>query len=210
MNQPTLFYFYDALCGWCYGFSPVINQIAAEFSDRLQIEVISGGMITGNRIGPIGEVAPYIQKAYRDVEKATGVTFGPAFLEGILGPGQAIFTSIPAAIALAAFREQRPEKTLAYATALQQAIYFDGVDPADILAFAPYAEPFGLAPAAFAEQLRETHFADLAMADFQVTARFGIQGFPSVVVAKDEKYYLMSRGYLPYAQLAEGLDKLLS
>jgi len=26
----TLYYFYDALCGWCYGFSPVIAKLADE------------------------------------------------------------------------------------------------------------------------------------------------------------------------------------
>ena len=38
--KPTLFYCYDAYCGWCYGFSPVIKQIAATYKTQLNIEVI--------------------------------------------------------------------------------------------------------------------------------------------------------------------------
>jgi putative protein-disulfide isomerase len=29
--QPTIFYCYDAYCGWCYGFSPVMKQVAEEY-----------------------------------------------------------------------------------------------------------------------------------------------------------------------------------
>ena len=62
-DKPTFFYVYDALCGWCYGFSPVMQNVAAKYDDRLNFEVISGGMVTGPRVGPIGQVAPYIKSA---------------------------------------------------------------------------------------------------------------------------------------------------
>ncbi len=61
MKKGKLIYVYDALCGWCYGFSPVISKIHKEYKDSLEFEVISGGMILGDRIGPIGEVASYIK-----------------------------------------------------------------------------------------------------------------------------------------------------
>ena len=43
--SPVVIYCYDAYCGWCYGFSPVIKQIAEEYKDHFDIEVLSGGMI---------------------------------------------------------------------------------------------------------------------------------------------------------------------
>lgn len=33
-----LFYCYDAYCGWCYGFSPVIKEIEEEFKEKAQYE----------------------------------------------------------------------------------------------------------------------------------------------------------------------------
>ncbi|MFW5658939.1 MAG: hypothetical protein ACOCZ8_03040, partial [Bacteroidota bacterium] len=44
-KKPTMkvIYVYDALCGWCYGFSPNIQQLHDEFGDRVDFEVVSGG-----------------------------------------------------------------------------------------------------------------------------------------------------------------------
>jgi putative protein-disulfide isomerase len=42
MNQPIIYYCYDAYCGWCYGFSKVMIQIEKEYKDKLQFEVLSG------------------------------------------------------------------------------------------------------------------------------------------------------------------------
>jgi putative protein-disulfide isomerase len=58
-----MLYFYDALCGWCYGFSPVMQKTAEVYQDQFEFQVVSGGMISGSRIGPIGTVAPYIKTA---------------------------------------------------------------------------------------------------------------------------------------------------
>lgn len=103
---PTLYYCYDAYCGWCYGFSPVIRRIFEEYriirqtglsknvtrlpeksddgpsadepSVRLELafEVLSGGMILPEKPRPISVMAPYIQKAYKTVEERTGIKFG--------------------------------------------------------------------------------------------------------------------------------------
>jgi hypothetical protein len=71
--QHKIIYIYDALCGWCYGFSPVMQQLQEKYAGKLEFEVLSGGMIMGLRAGPIGEVAAYIEKAYPDVESETCV-----------------------------------------------------------------------------------------------------------------------------------------
>ena len=104
-DKIKLIYVYDALCGWCYGFSPVIDQFAKKYKNDLTFEVISGGMVTGGRIGSIGEVAGYISWAYKDVENATGIKFGNNFLNKTLKDGKAIFTSIPPAIAMSVFKD---------------------------------------------------------------------------------------------------------
>jgi putative protein-disulfide isomerase len=137
-----LIYIYDALCGWCYGFAPAMRDFYQNHKDDFEsIQVVSGGMITGERIGAIGEVAPYIKTAFKDVEKRTGVKFGQTFLTDILEEGSTIFTSIPPAITLSVFKKEtqnnpelageKNEKILHYAQDLQSLIYFDGIVPED-------------------------------------------------------------------------------
>ena len=105
--NPTIIYCYDAYCGWCYGFSPVINKIAGEYKDKLEIEVLSGGMMVGEEAMPIEKIGPYIQTAYRRVEELSGIKFGDDFLWHINNPDKSdwVMNSEKPAIALCILKE---------------------------------------------------------------------------------------------------------
>ncbi|MBP8248113.1 MAG: DsbA family protein, partial [Phenylobacterium sp.] len=47
MQTPHLIYFADAMCSWCYGFSPVIADIRKTFGRTLPIQLIMGGLRPG-------------------------------------------------------------------------------------------------------------------------------------------------------------------
>jgi len=204
-----IIYVYDALCGWCYGFSPVITDIEKKYRDRFDFEVISGGMVTGDRIGSIGEVAPYIKWAYKDVEKATGVKFGNTFLNETLEKGEAIFTSIEPAIALSIFKDFKKEDNIAFAGALQKAIYYDGIEPLNLEAYGKIAQRFGLDSADFVSKMEDTYFKNLAYEDFKNAAAFGVRGFPTLIAEINEQYYQLANGYMPLESLETNLQELL-
>ena len=65
----TIIYCYDAYCGWCYGFSPVIRRLSHEYAHQLNFEVLSGGMILHEKPLAISVTARYIQNAYKKVEE---------------------------------------------------------------------------------------------------------------------------------------------
>lgn len=196
-----IIYAYDALCGWCYGFSPVIEAFYRKHREEIDFEVLSGGMVTGERIGPIGEVASYIRWAYREVEKATGVKFGDAFLKDILEEGTAIFNSVPPAIALNVFKSYRANEAVLFAAALQKAIYFDGLAPEDINAYGPLAGKFGIDEKTFVQQIAEDKFLAQAQKEFYRTQQLGVQGFPTVFAEVENSYYPLTRGYTSLAEL---------
>ena len=202
-----LYYCYDALCGWCYGFSPVMTQFYAKYRAEVDLEVISGGMITGPRIGPIGEVAPYIKSAHKVVEERCGVKFGSAFLDGVLEEGSTIFTSIPPAIALSVVKDQSPTNALDYAAQLQTAIYYDGIDPSDLNAYAVRAEKYGLDRDKFVAAMQEERYTAAAEADFATSARFGVTGFPTLVAGVGERYVALTRGYTDLAALEQNFTQ---
>lgn len=207
--KPKIIYVYDALCGWCYGFSPVINALHEEFHESFDFIVLSGGMITGDRIGPIGEVAPYIKHAYRDVEKATGVTFGSAFLKNVLEEGTAVFTSIPPALALTAFKSRFPNKSINFAHDLQKAIYFNGIEPQNEEAFAAIAANYGWDPKAFLIEMRSDSVHSSTMREFELVKEWGVQGFPTLLIKTNNELIAVSRGYTDLATLRKRVMKFV-
>ncbi len=209
MEKAKIIYVYDALCGWCYGFSPVITAVHEKYGDELAFEVISGGMITGKRIGPIGEVAPYISWAYKEVENTTGVEFGEGFLEGVLKDGKTVFSSIKPAVALSVFKTWLPGKAVEFAGTLQKAVYFDGIAPEQAEAYGPYAEAYGIPAGEFVEKMKDEAYLKLAEKDFQKSAALEVNGFPSVFFVQGDTAWLIARGYTPFEPLDERIQKLL-
>ena len=201
MEKPTLVYIYDALCGWCYGFSPVMKRLHETHRDHLNFDVLSGGMVMGNRVGPIGQVAPYIAWAYKQVEERTGVTFGEGFLKGVLEPGTAIFSSEKPGIALTVFKTEQPDEAVAFAHDLQRAVYFDGLDLQADETYAELVRPYGLDGAGFVEKLNDFRFRQKTYAEFQAVSKLGVTGFPTVLLLTPEKNYVLSRGYAPFEEL---------
>lgn len=206
----TLYYIYDALCGWCYGFSPVMKQLHENYQHEIEFKVISGGMVLGERSGPIGKVAPYIKDAYKRVEEMTGVIFGEPFLNE-LDKGEMVFSSDMPSRALASFRTVYPKRQVEFAHALQSAIYSKGMAPQADSTYVYLAEEMGIADAVFfAADLRLSASAQLAENDYREAQRFQANGYPTVIVEHGGNYYLIARGYTDYASLEERLKQVLS
>lgn len=41
-TKPLILYVYDAMCGWCYGFGPVVKKAAEVFADDFDFVAASG------------------------------------------------------------------------------------------------------------------------------------------------------------------------
>jgi putative protein-disulfide isomerase len=208
-TRPELIYVYDALCGWCFAFSPVMQQVEQTYGDRLNIRVVSGGLRTGTSVEPISSMAGYIQQAYKRVEEMSGVRFGEPFLNGTLKKGTMRLDSEPFARAMAIVRERKPEQALAFARLLHKLIYVDGVDPLTDAAYAPYAEQVGVPQGEFLAAMAEPHYRDLAQADFQLAQQLGATGFPALFVRLEGKLYRLANGYMNYNELQPTLEEVL-
>jgi putative protein-disulfide isomerase len=210
MKDIKITYYYDALCGWCYGFSPVFNQIYAEYQSKITFDVVSGGLFLGNRVGPINEVAPYIKAgAYKTVESTTGVKFGKGFIENGLEQGKMMLNSLYPAIALCIVKADYPEHTVAFAGLLHQAFYVDGMDPVKVDGYAAYAASLGIDTAEFNEKMKNPVYEQHALAEFSFAGQQGLGGYPALVLEVDGKREVLSSGYVSYAVLKGKVDFVL-
>ncbi len=210
--KPILIYFYDAYCGWCYGFSPVIKNIYASFKDRLDIEVLSGGMMIGEETMPIEKIGPFIQNSYKRVEELTGIKFGEDFLWHVFNPGQSdwVMNSEKPAIALCIFKEYHPERQLEFATDLQYALNYEGRDLDDDEAYRHLLEKYSIQPEAFYSKLKSEEYKEAAYYEFALCKQLQVTGFPTVFIQTAElKFMMVARGYTDYDSLKERIENVL-
>lgn len=210
--KKTIFYCYDAYCGWCYGFSPVMKKIAEHFSDAIEVEVLSGGMLTSDHTISINKVAPYIQSAYKNVEELTGIKFGEDFLWHIDNPEESdwILNSEKPAIALCIFKEYYPARQLEFVSDLQYALNYEGRDLDDNEAYRHLLEKYSIQPEVFYEKLQSEEYKEMAYYEFALCKQLQVSAFPAVLMQlNDAKFYLLAKGYTAYEDLKERLENVL-
>ena len=212
MKKHVLFYCYDAYCGWCYGFSPVMKKIAEQYKNELDFEVLSGGMMIGEQVQPIERIAGYIQTAYKRVEELSGIKFGEDFLWHITNPDKSDWqmNSEKPAIALCVFKEYYPEQQVAFASDLQYALNYEGRDLDDNEAYRHLLEKYNIPADKFYEQLKSEEFKERAYYEFALCKQLQVNGFPCVLLQENEsKFYLVSKGYTDFETMNERLKNML-
>ena len=212
-DMKSLIYCYDAYCGWCYGFSPVMNKLAIEYSGLFDIEVLSGGMILPESPLPISVTSTYIQKAYRTVEERTGIKFGEDYLWHIFNPDKSDWFphSEKPAIALCVFKEYFPEMQVPFASDLQFALHYEGRDLCDDEAYRHLVSKYRLPQDEFYNRLRSDEYKQKAYYDFALVKQLQVTGFPTVLLqASESKFYLIARGYTDYNRLVENVERCLN
>lgn len=202
--QPSVYYCYDAYCGWCYGFSPVIKKLSEEWKQQIGFEVLSGGMIPKEMARPVSAIAGYIKEAYKTVEERTGIRFGPDYLWHIFNPDQSdwIQHSEKSAAALCIFKEIHPDRQVEFAADLQYALHFEGRDLTDDEAYRHLLYKYGIPDDSFYPLLNSEAYLEKARYEYALCKQLQVTGFPQVLIrTSDAQFYLLAKGYTDYETL---------
>ena len=199
-----IIYVFDVLCGWCFGFSPVMQEFYKKHTD-IKFTVISGGLVTGNRVGPMSNMASYIEKAIPGLEKTTGVKVGEEFKRQ-LKLGVRIQNSLTPAIALCILKEMLPDKQVPLAHAIQQAYFVKGEDLENEDTYATIAKSFELDEVEFRRKMADPLYENMATEEFEQAKKWGITGFPAVILNKGDSLIAISNGYTTFSDLESRLE----
>lgn len=208
----TIIYCYDAYCGWCYGFSPVIKKIAEEFQKEFRFEVLSGGMLLPEQPQPISVIADFIKENYQKVEAHTGIKFGSDYLFHINHADDSDWfpNSEKPAIALCILKEYMPDKAVQIASDLQYALHYEGRDLTDDEAYRHLLHEYEIDPDEFYTRLHSETYKEKAYYEFQLVKQLHVESYPQVLLQVSEsKFYLLAKGYTDYETLKNTISSVL-
>ncbi|WP_068397738.1 DsbA family protein [Kribbia dieselivorans] len=207
-DRVQLTYGFDAYCGWCYGFGPALHEFAEQNADRIDLQVLSGGLFTGPRAQPIGDF-PHIPGANDRIATLTGVTFGDDYQQ-VLTDGTRVMDSTDAATGLVALRRQAPERQLEFAGALQRAWYVDGRDLSDAEVYRDLAAELGLDPDAVVAAYLDPASRAEAEREFRELRQLGVDSYPTLLLHTDRGAVRLGGPVSSAATLTEALDQYLA
>lgn len=210
---PRIIYCYDAYCGWCYGFSPVIRKLEAQYESSIDFEVLSGGMILPEEPRHISVMANHFLSTCKAVEAHTGVKFGEDYLWHIKNPSQSDWFphSGKPAMALCVVKDTHPGLALSFASSLQFALHFEGRDLCDDEAYRHLLNDYPMPAEAFYTKLHSTEYREKAYYEFALCKQLKVTGFPAVFLQITEsRLYVLANGYADYDTLKARLENILS
>ena len=205
MEKPKVIYVFDPMCGWCYGFSPVISELSKTFEKDFTFEVISGGMVIGDREGPIGNMADYILSAIPRLQDYTGVEIGTPYIE-LLKEGTYFSSSELPSIALQVFKHLSDKHAIQFAHDIQYALFYHGKSLNDINTYLDLIEPYNIDREAFIAGMNDPKFSEATYNEFNYSDELGATGYPTILVQKGNEITVLARGFVSKDKLTTLLE----
>lgn len=209
MSQPAkVTYAFDAYCGWCYGFGQAVHDFAAANEERIELEVLSGGLFTGNRALPISAY-PHIPGANAEISRLTGVPFGRGYVR-TLREGTAVMNSAHPAAGLVALRRQDTKRALMAAGAIQRAWYIDGRNLSDVQVYRDVAAELGLDSQAVTSDYEDPTTSTEVENDFRAVRRLNVESYPTLLLHSTQGLRRLGGPISSADTLQRTLDEYLS
>lgn len=193
MPLSQIYYFFDPMCGWCYGFTPVLDVILKHYPE-IPLEIICGGMVPEHSEGPIGVKGQYISGAIPRVESYTGIKFGELYRKAV-EDGSIWNASFKPSVAVTIMKQLFPERTLELVKRLQKAHFFDGQSLNEDHVYPPILAEMGFDPEPFLTAMAEADWQQQTRREFSFTSDVGISGFPTLVGQRNKELFMITNGY---------------
>jgi len=199
----TLFYIMDPMCGWCYGFQPVLKEVIQALPDGVELRYVMGGLAPDSDEPMPVDMQQYIQKMWTSIAERTGAKFNFNFWTQCR-PRRSTY---PACRAVLATTLQDRAKIPVMIQAIQKAYYQEARNPSDNQTLIELARDIELDSEQFAKDLVSPEVEQLLEADFNFRNSLGVHGFPTLVL-KTDKYYGLAIGYSPAEPILKRLQTL--
>ncbi len=193
------------MCSWCYGFAPEMDRVLAALDGKAKLIVQSGGLRPFNKEPMTEEDKPRF-RGYREQVQARA---RPALDWSFFDREGYVMDTEPASRAVVTMRAMELD-SYTYLHAIQRAYFAANEDirQADVLA--RHAAAFGVAEATFHTWFESDGAREATLADFERARRFGVDGFPTLVLLAGGRAYGVAIGYAKAQTVLDNIDRALA
>ena len=203
-----LYYIMDVHCGWCYGNSENISTLELTFQDRIDIEILVGGMWLPPN-APIGgsQLYDFIKTHAPRMEATTGAQVTPLFYS-LTQDSSYTFSSLEPSCAITLIKEMNPSKALSFSSTLQKAIFKDGKRLDQLETYIPILKRLNLDLDFFkAHWLSNTNITNTTT-EFNLSNNL-VSGFPTLLIDIDGQKKVLASGYFNLTEMTQTIQTLI-
>ena len=179
MKTATLYYIYDPMCAWCYGFAQALDSLIKNLPNHIQYVKLLGGLAPDSNEPMPVPMQRFIKQNWQRIEATIpGVTFDYTFWE-TCHPRRSTY---PACRAVIAARQQGVELEDKMTDAIQRAYYQQAKNPSDIDTLIQLAIDLGLTASQFKHDLNSADTNNTLLGEIDQARQMNVSSYPSLVL----------------------------
>jgi putative protein-disulfide isomerase len=205
-----LIYVADPMCSWCYGFGPELTTLLNGIPDT-KVEIVLGGLRAYNTELMDENLKSTLLLHWEKVAQTSGLPFSATALSHT----DFIYDTEPACRAVVTARMLAPERALDVFHAIQHGFYAEGLDTTkgDVLAKISVdvlnSSGSNITQNDFLTLWSSEEAVTTCNNDFQQVQRWGVTGFPTLVLENGGELHLVTSGFVRTEALVERLQALI-
>ncbi|WP_328589013.1 DsbA family protein [Cognaticolwellia aestuarii] len=178
--RAQLFYIYDPMCSWCWGYAPTWQRLQRELTSEVDIIYGLGGLAEDSDVLMPEAMQVFLQQTWRKIAQQLGTEFNFDFWQHC-HPRRSTY---PACRATLIAREFGKEQEML--TAIQHAYYLQAKNPSNLDTLQALAVDIGLDSLDFLQKLKSQSVDEQLMVEINKMRSLPINGFPALVLVKEQ------------------------
>ncbi len=174
--KPILYYVYDPMCSWCWGYRPTWLVLQKKLASVVQINTRVGGLAEDSTVTMPKEMQGFLQQTWHKISAELGTKFNFDFWSQC----QPKRSTYPSCRAVIIARKYQKEQAMCFA--IQQAYYLHAQNPSELSTLIKIAAAIGLDAELFAQQMTSDELNQQLNTEIKAVRATPIQGFPSLVL----------------------------
>ncbi|WDE08892.1 DsbA family protein [Thalassomonas viridans] len=189
MEKPVLYYVYDPMCSWCWGYRPTWQSLQEKLKPVVEIQYRLGGLAPDSDAPMPVEMQHFLQQTWHKISRQLGTEFNFDFWS-LCRPRRSTYPACRAALIA---REYGKEQAMYLG--IQQAYYLQAKNPSDDDTLIEIAAGIGLDKAQFKAALDSREVRQKLLEEIAATRALPVQGFPSLVLAAADRQMPVTLDY---------------
>lgn len=203
-HDREIIYVGDPMCSWCWGIAPELDELKAGRQD-LPFRIVLGGLRPGpNAVEVDDRMAATLDHHWQAVGERSGQPFDRALLDrrGWRYDTEAACKSV------VVMRELDEDLAWPLFKRIQRLFYAEGIVPLGREELGPVIDEYDIDSGAFWAIFESDTATKATWQDFAQVHKWGIGGFPTVVLRDGNQGHLIASGYTEADRMLAALDEV--
>ena len=195
------------MCSWCWGISPALHELEQQAKQNsIAFRIVVGGLRPGGGDEWNQQFTSFLGHHWEEVQKRSGQPFN----HGLLQQDSFNYDTEPSCRAVVAARAIDATVEHTFFELVQHHFYVQNQDPNQVDFYAPICEKLGLDFATFKSLFESEEIKKRTQSEFAVNRQWGISGYPTVILRKQDELHLLARGYSNSEKMWQRLENVLA